>query len=144
MGGIIGRMKRSSGRYARYPAVDRSVAPTPRAERFGGPPAASERKAPSAPVNAAVAPTVAPSSQPSAAAEASVEDAVEAILTVEVPEVDPGRNPNTLPEWAPDLSAMATPDVIAWVGDDPQRRDIALANEWADRQRKGLIAALTR
>ena len=144
MDGIIGRMKRSSGRYARYPAVDRSVPPTPRAERFGGPPVVSSQTAPSVPLRRSSVSASDRSGQTVETAEKAPETPERHVEAIEVPEVDPGRNTHILPEWAPDLSAMATPDVIAWVGDDSERRDVALSNEWADRQRKGLIAALTR
>lgn len=115
---------KSSGRYSRYPAVNRDIAPTPRAERFGGPPVVTPELV--------AEPVVAP------VEETPVAFVPPPVVEVAAPVI------YEMPDGTPDLSSMAAPDVLSWVGADEVRREVALANELAGRQRKGLVAALTK
>ena len=105
-------MSKPSGRFSRYPAVNRDIpghgATYPEREA-----AATNPTPPSAPSPARVNP------------EPEVEVEVESVV----------------PRFTVDLSEMTVTEVLEWVGDDESRRHWARSEEIAGRNRKGIVAA---
>jgi hypothetical protein len=107
-------MARSSGRYSKFPKVDRSITgpQSTAAERLG----LVESTVVATPEPEPVRPAVNP------------EPEVEVQGEVEVP----------------DLGDMTVIEVLEWVGDDDDRRDAVLSAEQAGRRRKGVLNGLQR
>lgn len=103
-----------SGRHSRFPAVNRDVPPS------GGDPVATAPPAPEPEPEPVPVPE--PEAPPAEAPEAPTEE--------------------TTPDGYPAEGSI--PDVLEWVGDDPDRAAIALAAEQQrEHPRKGILEALT-